>query len=194
MDKLLTRIGPWILIVVFVFGWYQAQLGKARAEGRERVLIEQQDSILAVNDSLQTIDSLKVEVLNDSLVKAEARHAELQKANDNLAVSFDSVLAEIPEPEVRERIRLVVDTLRATCKACDNALSYSKTQVLILQRSLNTERRLHDGTRNLLDVARKGQAERRISFGVMVGMGVYWQDGRVVTQPGVMVGVQIRVF
>ena len=184
----------WLLLAGVVFGWYQTQMAKARAEGREQAAIAQRDSVMAVHDSVQTADSLRVIVLDDSLSRVEARLEESQVVSDSLLESLDSVLVQVTDTLVREHIRVVIDTLQTRCFLCENALAYSKNMSSILQRSLNTEKRLHLETRALLKSAQERHASKRITLGVTFGVGGYTQDGVVRVAPGVMVGVQIRLF
>jgi hypothetical protein len=176
MNKLLVKALPWLLLGGAVFGGIKVLQANARAQGRIEVLIEQRDSALVVHDSAmfaiqQTVDSQQT--VYDSLKGTET-------------VLIEELLVEVPDTVLVERIRTVIDTIRARCFVCEQ-------QRDLLQLGLDREKAQHRITRNLLTTVR-AQSGRRFSFAVTLGVSTVYDliDKNMHVGPGVTVGISIH--
>lgn len=178
MQKLLLKALPYLLLGGAAFGWFKAQQAEAREAGRNEVLMEQRDSVLAVHDSVQA-------VLRDSV-------AQLQNHRDALRVYTDTalttVLAEAPDTVWAERVRVVVDSIKLDCALC-------RRQVNILTQALASETTEHTATRGLLAVAQRQRRTKRVALSLQIAPIVFdvtrqeWNAGVFVSA-----GVSINIF
>lgn len=193
---MLAKIAPWVLLALAVFGLLEREKARAREAGRVEVLTEQRDSALTVLDSTRTEDSVRVVELQGIVDTAGSAAEALHVANDSLADELEEALANVPEPEIREVIRSVVDTLRAECDSCAVALEASKEQSAQLLLSWNNEKKEHDATRLLLGRVQGAKTQPIFHFDLTLGLtGLYdLKEQGFVVGPGVTAGVSICIL